>query len=262
MEKKIEVDSGEFCYGKKKYVWKDVNLTVSDGDCVCLLGANGCGKTTLLHCMSGAHAITEGKVLIKGKPIEDYKITDLAQTVGIVYQDHTVSFPYTALEVVRMGRAPYLGMFQTPSKEDTILAYEIMKELGIADIAGEKYSEISGGQRQLVLIARTLCQQPEVILLDEPTSHLDFKNQAIVMKTLKNLSKKGMTLVMTSHVPSHAFQVANKVILMGKEGIIAQGAPMEVMTEEILSRVYGVTVSVFKREEKGREVLFCEPSFE
>ena len=168
---KIEVVNGSFSYNHKDTIWDNVNLQVNEGDCVCLLGANGCGKTTLLHTMCGAHPITGGQVLVNGKNIQDYAITELAQTVGIVYQDHTVSFPYTSLEVVRMGRAPYLNMFQTPSKEDTLLAYEVMKELGIADIADKSYSKISGGQRQLVLIARTLCQQPDVILFDEPTSH-------------------------------------------------------------------------------------------
>ena len=153
MVPKIEVVNGSFSYTKKHLIWENVNLQVNEGDCVCLLGANGCGKTTLLHTMCGAHPITGGQVLVNGKNIQDYNITELAQTVGIVYQDHTVSFPYTSLEVVRMGRAPYLNMFQTPSREDTLLAYEIMKELGIADIADKSYSKISGGQRQLVLIA-------------------------------------------------------------------------------------------------------------
>ena len=162
--------------------------------------------------MCGTNPITKGQVLVNGRDIQQYSITELAQTVGIVYQDHTVSFPYTSLEVVRMGRAPYLNMFQTPSREDTHLAYEIMKELGIAEIADKSYSKISGGQRQLVLIARTLCQQPDVILFDEPTSHLDFKNQAIVMNTLQKLSDKGMTIVMITHdhkVASYASRVVH-----------------------------------------------------
>ena len=259
---KIEVVNGSFSYNHKETIWENVNLQVNEGDCVCLLGANGCGKTTLLHTMCGAHPITGGQVLVNGKNIQDYAITELAQTVGIVYQDHTVSFPYTSLEVVRMGRAPYLSMFQTPSREDTLLAYEIMKELGIADIADKSYSKISGGQRQLVLIARTLCQQPDVILFDEPTSHLDFKNQAIVMKTLQKLSDKGMTIVMTSHFPSHAWQVGTKVVLMGKKGIVAQGTPEEIMTEEHLSNIYDVKVRIVNKQTEGSKAFFCEPCFD
>ena len=262
MVPKIEVVNGSFSYNHKENIWENVNLQVNEGDCVCLLGANGCGKTTLLHTMCGAHPITGGQVLVNGKNIQDYAITELAQTVGIVYQDHTVSFPYTSLEVVRMGRAPYLSMFQTPSREDTLLAYEIMKELGIADIADKSYSKISGGQRQLVLIARTLCQQPDVILFDEPTSHLDFKNQAIVMKTLQKLSDKGMTIVMTSHFPSHAWQVGTKVVLMGRKGIIDQGTPEEIMTEENLSNIYDVKVRIVNKQTEGSKAFFCEPCFD
>ena len=262
MVPKIEVVNGSFSYNHKENIWENVNLQVNEGDCVCLLGANGCGKTTLLHTMCGAHPITGGQVLVNGKNIQDYAITELAQTVGIVYQDHTVSFPYTSLEVVRMGRAPYLSMFQTPSREDTLLAYEIMKELGIADIANKSYSKISGGQRQLVLIARTLCQQPDVILFDEPTSHLDFKNQAIVMKTLQKLSDKGMTIVMTSHFPSHAWQVGTKVVLMGRKGIIDQGTPEEIMTEENLSNIYDVKVRIVNKQTEGSKAFFCEPCFD
>ena len=262
MVPKIEVINGSFSYNRKDTIWENVNLQVNEGDCVCLLGANGCGKTTLLHTMCGAHSITGGQVLVNGKPIQDYAITELAQTVGIVYQDHTVSFPYTSLEVVRMGRAPYLNMFQTPSREDTLLAYEVMKELGIADIAEKSYSKISGGQRQLVLIARTLCQQPDVILFDEPTSHLDFKNQAIVMKTLQKLSDRGMTIVMTSHFPSHAWQVGTKVVLMGNHGIIAQGTPEEIMTEDNLSGIYDVRVRIVNKQTEGSKAFFCEPCFD
>lgn len=262
MTPKIEVVNGYFSYNKKDTIWKDVNLQVNEGECVCLLGANGCGKTTLLHCMAGAHGITDGDVLVNGKKIDDYSITNLAQTIGIVYQDHTISFPYTSLEVVRMGRTPYLNAFETPSKEDTQLAYEIMKELGIAHIANQSYSKISGGQRQLVLIARTLCQQPDVILFDEPTSHLDFKNQAIVMKTLQKLSEKGMTIVMTSHFPSHAWQIGTKVVLMGKQGIVAQGSPEEIMTEENLSEIYDVKVKIINKQTQGSKEFFCEPCFD
>ena len=262
MTPKIEVVNGCYSYNHKDMIWENVNLQVNEGECVCLLGANGCGKTTLLHTMCGTNPITKGQVLVNGKDIQSYSITDLAKTVGIVYQDHTVSFPYTSLEVVRMGRAPYLNMFQTPSREDTLLAYEIMKELGIADIADKSYSNISGGQRQLVLIARTLCQQPDVILFDEPTSHLDFKNQAIVMKTLQKLSAKGMTIVMTSHFPSHAWQVGTKVVLMGKGGIIAQGSPEEIMTEDNLSDIYDVRVRIVNKQTEGSKAFFCEPCFD
>lgn len=261
MGKIIEVKDASFSYHGRDYIWENVNLSVEQGDSVCILGANGCGKTTLFNCIAGNFKLAKGCILIDGKPIESYSVTELAKTIGIVYQEHSVAFPYTSLEVVRMGRTPYLGMFQTPGQEDTDMAYSIMEEMGIAHLAEKPYSRISGGQRQLVLIARTLCQNPKAILFDEPTSHLDFKNQALVMKTLRNLSDKGMTIIMTSHSPAHAWQVSNKTVLMGKGGIIDQGPPRQVMTGENLEKTYDVKVKIH-RSETDDGAFFCEPAFE
>lgn len=261
MGKLIEVKDASFSYHGRDYIWENVNLSVEQGDSVCILGANGCGKTTLFNCIAGNFKLAKGSILIDGKPIESYSVTELAKTIGIVYQEHSVAFPYTSLEVVRMGRTPYLGMFQTPGQEDTDMAYGIMEEMGIAHLAEKPYSRISGGQRQLVLIARTLCQNPKAILFDEPTSHLDFKNQALVMKTLRNLSDKGMTIIMTSHSPAHAWQVSNKTVLMGKGGIIDQGPPRQVMTGENLEKTYDVKVKIH-RSESDDGAFFCEPAFE
>lgn len=257
----IEVKDASFAYHGKDYIWQNVNLTVEQGDSVCILGANGCGKTTLFNCIAGNFKLAKGRIDIDGKPIESYSVTELAKTIGIVYQEHSVAFPYTSLEVVRMGRTPYLGMFQTPGQEDTDMAYGIMEDMGIAHLAEKPYSRISGGQRQLVLIARTLCQNPKAILFDEPTSHLDFKNQALVMKTLRRLSERGMTIIMTSHSPAHAWQVSNKTVLMGKGGIIAQGSPRAVMTGENLEKTYDVKVKIH-RSEIDDGAFFCEPAFE
>ena len=261
MSNLIEVRDAAFAYHGIEYVWENVNLEVKQGDSVCILGANGCGKTTLFNCIAGNLALTRGRVMINGKAIEEYSITELAKNIGIVYQEHSVSFPYTSLEVVRMGRTPYLGMFQTPGRADTEMAYAIMEEMGIAQLAECPYSRISGGQRQLVLIARTLCQNPKAILLDEPTSHLDFKNQALVMKTLHSLSEKGITILMTSHSPSHAWKTSNKTVLMGERGIIAQGTPQQVMTSANLEKTYDVKVNIYHSNGDGK-AFFCKPAFE
>lgn len=262
MENRIEIRGAGFSYDGKHYVWENVDLTVKDGDCFCLLGANGCGKTTLLNCVARNAPLTRGSIRINGKDISRYSVNEFARTVGVVYQDHTVSFPYTALEVVRMGRTPHLGLFQTPSEEDTKLAYEVMEELGILHLAGKSYSQISGGERQLVLIARTLCQQPEMILFDEPTSHLDFRNQAMVIRTMKKLSDRGMTIVMTSHFPNHVWNVGTSAALMGKGGIIASGSCGQVMTKEHLERTYGVPVNILESVKNGKSTFFYEPSMD
>lgn len=246
MNKKIEIVDASYTYDGKNYIWEHLNTTVDDGDHICILGSNGCGKTTLFNCITGNVSLTSGNIYINGKDVRDYSVSELARIIGIVYQDHSIAFPYTSLEVVSMGRTPYLGIFESPKKEDTDIAYSIMEELGIADLAEQRYSKISGGQRQLVLIARTLCQQPEIILFDEPTSHLDFKNQAVVMKTIQHLSKKGITTIMASHFPTHAYKTSNKVFLMANKSILASGAPKDIMNEQNLHDTYGVRVKINK----------------
>ena len=161
-----------------------------------------------------------------------------------------------------MGRTPHLGFFQAPSPEDTEFAYSIMQDMGIARLATKKYTNISGGERQLVLIARTLCQEPKIVLFDEPTSHLDFKNQALVLHTLKKLSQRGITIIMTSHFPNHIWNLGDKVAMMGYNGFVAMGHVEEVMTEENLSRTYGVNVRIYEVMKNGKIVRFCSPDLD
>lgn len=255
---KLLVEDASFAYGRGRYIWQHVDLAVEAGDCYCILGANGCGKTTLFSCLNGTNQLKQGRILVDGRDVRSYSVTELARTVGVVFQDHTAPFPYTALEVVRMGRAPYIPTFQSPSDEDTRMALEVMAEMGIAHLAYQRYTEISGGERQLVLIARTLCQQPQMILFDEPTSHLDFRNQALVINTIKRLSERGMTMLMTSHFPNHVWKVGTKVALMGHGGLIASGPVGEVMTEENLEATYGVRVNIIHSCIEGEEVVLCE----
>ena len=262
MAVKLSVQNASFGYGSNENVWENINIDINDGDCLCLLGPNGCGKTTLFNCINNTFELKTGRIMLNGKDIRDFGVSELAKTIGVVYQEHSAPFPYTSLEVVRMGRTPHLGMFSTPDKKDTEHAYAIMEELGIAHLAGKRYTQISGGERQLVLIARTLCQEPEMILFDEPTSHLDFKNQAMVLQTVKKLSAKGMTIVMTSHFPNHVWKIANKVAMLNYNGMVAQGPVEEVMTEENLTKTYGVEVKIYDAESGNHRTKFCDPNLD
>jgi len=261
MSAKLSIRQAGFGYNDHHFVWKDINIEVQEGECLCLLGPNGCGKTTLLNCINGNYSLQTGTIYVNGKNIKEYSILELAQTMGTVFQEHSAPFPYTSLEVVRMGRTPHLGLFGKPSKKDTELAYSIMEEMGIAHLAEKSYTQISGGERQLVLIARTLCQQPEIILFDEPTSHLDFKNQAMVLRTVKNLSEKGMTIVMTSHFPNHVWKIGTSVAMLGSGQIVAQGPVDAVMTEENLSKTYGVEVIIYDAQSGNYHTRFCDPNY-
>jgi len=160
-----------------------------------------------------------------------------------------------------MGRAPHLGLFQAPSRQDTELARSVMEEIGIGHLAAQRYTNISGGERQLVLIARTLCQEPEIILFDEPTSHLDFKNQAIVLQTMSRLASKGLTIIMTSHFPNYAWLLSSRVAMMGNNGFVAVGPAEEVMTEQNLTVTYGMKVKVYKGVNGNSTINFCTPEY-
>ncbi len=260
MATRVSIRSAAFSYGDKE-VWRDISLDVEHGETICLLGPNGCGKTTLLNCIHGDLSVKAGKICIDGRDIKTMNVTEIARKMGYVFQEHSAPFPYSSLEVVRMGRAPHLGLFQAPTREDTEQALAIMTEMGIRHLAGKRYTNISGGERQLVLIARTLCQDPEIILFDEPTSHLDFKNQALVLQTINFLADRGLTIIMTSHFPNHAWLLSSRVAMMNNNGFVAIGPAEEVMTEENLSDTYGLNVKVYRATDGKANISFCSPEF-
>lgn len=261
MAAKISIRSASFSYGPR-VIWQDISLDVGDGETLCLLGPNGCGKTTLLNCIHGSLALKSGSIKIDGQDVGAMTVTETAKKMGYVFQEHSAPFPYNSLEVVRMGRAPHLGLFQAPSARDTEMARKLMEEMGIGHLAAQRYTNISGGERQLVLITRTLCQQPEIILFDEPTSHLDFKHQSIVLKTMRRLAGKGFTLIMTSHFPNYAWSLNSRVAMMGYNGFVAVGPAEEVMTEQNLSETYGMKIKVYKGINGDSTMHFCTPEYE
>lgn len=261
MKARISLEDAAFSYGDKG-VFSGLNLEVSQGDILCLLGANGCGKTTLLRCLHGALALKKGKVWLDGEDILSLSTTEIAKKVGFVFQQHSAPFPYSVLEVVRMGRAPHLGMFASPSPMDTRIAEQALETVGVLYLRDKRYTEISGGERQLTLIARTLAQQPELILLDEPTASLDFKNQALVLRMIKKLAEQGLTIIMSSHFPNHALLFSSRVVMMNSGTFMDVGEPDEVITEENLRATYGMDVRIFSVIDptSGDDIRFCIPA--
>src|ERR1700674_5318569 len=155
----------------------------------------------------------------------------IARQIGFVFQEHTPPFPFPVIEGVRMGRAPHLGFLSAPSARDTQIAEDALQLVGLHDVRDKPYTQLSGGERQLVLIARTLAQQPAVILLDEPTSHLDFHNEALVLAIVARLAAQGLAIAMTTHRPDHALVYATTVALMRGGSFLAVGLPSDVMSE-------------------------------
>ena len=242
---KLTVTDAEYYYDTNRNSgFTGINFSIESGEFLCLLGPNGCGKTTLIKSLNRLINIDKGQVEINGQNIAEMPRPEIARLIGYVPQLHQPAFPFTVLEVVLMGRSPHLGPFSSPRPHDISIAEEAMDMMGIIALKDKPYTQLSGGERQLVVFARVLAQKPSLILLDEPTSHLDFANQVRLLRTVAQLAETGIPIIMTSHFPDHAFMVSNKVALMKKGQILDIGTPDDVVTEANLERVYDMRVKV------------------
>lgn len=244
MNFKMEMNGCSFSYDNKENIFEDISFSVSRGDIFCILGANGTGKTTLIKCLTGLMKPNHGEIFINGKDMNSFSHSDLAKKIGYIPQIHNSTFPFTVLDVVLMGRSPHLDLFESPSKKDYKIAKKSLKSLNISHMKDKPYTEISGGEQQLVFIARVLTQEPSILILDEPTSHLDFGNQIRTLDIIKKLAGNGLSVIMSSHFPDHAFISANKVALMDGKRFIDIGHPETVITEANMRKIYGIDVKV------------------
>ncbi|WP_440946519.1 ABC transporter ATP-binding protein [Methanosarcina sp. T3] len=256
MELMLEVNSLAFSYGDGP-VFEDVSFSLKKGEVMCILGPNGAGKSTLIKCIAGILKPASGSVRILGENTASLGAKGIARHIGYVPQQNEVVFPFTVLDFVVMGRAPHLSMFASPRAEDVELARESLAVVGLSELAERPVASLSGGQSQMVLIARALVQKPSLLLLDEPTSHLDFGNQVLVLETVQRLASLGMSIVMNTHMPDHAFLVGSRAAALSGGRLIALGEVETVVTGKMMSSVYGVKVAVREIEDMKRKV--CLP---
>ena len=229
-------------HGRRR-VLSEVSFTLERGELLCLLGPNGGGKTTLLRSLLGLLPPQAGEVRLLDRPLAGWSRNALARHIGYVPQAHAGLFAFTVLDIVLMGRAAQVGRFAMPSAADRAIAMCCLETLGIAALAGRVYTKISGGERQLALIARALAQEPAILLLDEPTASLDFGNQIRVLEHLVHLRERGIAILMSTHQPEHALRCANRTALVGEGRLLALGTTRDVAIAAHLARLYGVSES-------------------
>lgn len=226
----IRIENAGHGYGSGRWLFRGLSATFASGKIAAILGPNGCGKTTLLRAINGTLALKEGIIATEGH-------------VGFVPQALTADQSYSAVDMVLMGRSRYLGRFSSPNRKDRERAYACLDEVGLIALAEQRYDRLSGGQRQLVLLARALASDCKVLVLDEPASALDIANQGVVLRLLLRLAGTlGLTVLFTTHHPDHAIGIADTTLLMQRDATHIAGQTEMVLTESNLARMYGVPV--------------------
>jgi iron complex transport system ATP-binding protein len=244
MKPSINVNNLSHSFGEH-LVLKNISFQVSQGDFIIIIGPNGSGKTTLMKVISGILKPQKGDLKILNRPIDQYHRKVLAQTIAFVPQMTFVDFPFTVTEIVLMGRSPYLGMLGLEQENDLEIANQAIAFTGLENLAHRKLEQLSGGEQQRVFIARAICQEPDIILLDEPTASLDLAYQVRIMDLMEKLkTEKAITIVMVSHDVNLAAMYADHLILLHNGQVIRQGPPHEVLTYKTLEKAYGCTLLV------------------
>jgi len=239
----LEVSNLAFGFPRRT-VGRDVSFSLRDGEVMCVLGPNGGGKTTLFRTLLGLLPPHGGTISLEGASLESLSRRQIAQQIGYVAQGHSAYFAFTVLDFVLMGRTAHVSVFSVPGRKDREVAERVLESLGIAALARRPVTEISGGERQLALVARALAQEPRLLVLDEPTASLDFGNQVHVLQKISALAATGISILFSSHDPDHAFLTSHRALLLAEGRALEIGPPAQVIRPDSLQRLYGVSVEV------------------
>jgi iron complex transport system ATP-binding protein len=250
----LQIEGVSFRYRRESpLVLREVSLELFRGASVALLGPNGAGKSTLLDICLGWKRPESGRVLLAGREMQSYSRREMGAWMSLVPQGERVRFDYTVLEYLLLGRTPYLGQLEMPGKPDVEVARDALATVGIPELAERPVTALSGGEHQLLMIARALVQEPRILVLDEPTSQLDPGNRLRIVRLLHSLRDRGSTLLFTTHDPNLAAECASHAVLIKEGRILKTGPEAEVLTGPALSELYGIPMEVRRLE--GRPVV-------
>lgn len=260
---KFEVKNGCFSYYKSnRKILENVSFDVNNGEILCVLGSNGVGKTTLLKCMMGLQKWHSGQTLIDGQDIKEIPNKEFWKKIAYVPQAKNSVFSFSALDMVTMGRSAHLGMFAQPTKEDTLKALEAMEDCGITWLKDKLCNQMSGGELQMVLIARALTVNPQMLVLDEPESNLDFKNQLIILNIIEKLAReKNISAIVNTHFPAHAMKIGAKALILNKNAKPLYGFTDEIINEENMRKTFSVQVHINDFDFENRHYRSVEPLY-
>lgn len=241
----LKVENGCFGYPKQDEILTDINIQLDEGHILSVLGPNGIGKTTLLKCMIGLMPWSRGRSLLMGNDIRNMSSKEIWNTISYIPQSHGFSFSYTGLEMVMLGRSSHLGLFQQPGKKEIELAEQMMERVGITRLADKDCNRMSGGELQMVLIAKALINEPKLIILDEPETGLDFHNQILVLNMVEKLAhEENISAIMNTHYPTNAMSIADEAFMMNHSGERFYGKTGDILNEQNISRSFDVNVVV------------------
>ncbi|MBQ3405075.1 MAG: ABC transporter ATP-binding protein [Oscillospiraceae bacterium] len=255
----IEITDLSFSY-EKHQVLHNIDFSAHDGDLVAVLGPNGVGKSTLFRCMLGFLKPQSGEIIINGHNIRDMDSRAVAREIAYIPQSVSPAFNYTVQDTVLMGLTNQLGTFRSPKKEHVERVLSILDSLGIAHLRHRGCARISGGERQLTLLARALIQNAKVLIMDEPTANLDYGNQYRVMERIGSLADKGYTIIFSTHDPNQALLHTSRALVLSDGHVLASGPSKDVLTEDVLSSLYGIDVSIHDLNYGDSRCMVCTPS--